>query len=686
MNEKISSKRILVVEDNDDVRSVVTIYLKSKGYIVYEAVDGEEGIEKIISLKPDLLLTDILLPKIDGIDALKKIRSTKEGANIPVVMMSAVLKTRDIKNETANLNIFAFMQKPFKVRDLIEIINSAFLNETTEIIERTPERQSEQINSRNFRKKLTIRTSLTDANPFNETNTKTVEDHIIPIKGTLDKYSIPEILHYIYQNKRTGRLRIVSGSNEKRIYFLNGNPVYSESSIPGETLGAFLIQNNIINADQHKTILQTMSANKIHYGEAMLSLNLLEPNELFKYLELHLREKVTAAFSWFTGQYLFEAGESWKDDIIIARLKSGRIILDGVIQYWSNEKINTLNPFKNKTIKLSSSQHIYPDNEILLSADEVKILQSIKNGQTISQIYREFDKNSKVIQCIFAFYIMDLIEIVNTSNIDNSTNSKAPISIVPPADPETTSKLEQQILKDYIQLRSCDYFTILNVKQTDSPEKIKIEYDKLLNKYPVENLKQIKNELVLDKIGELNRKFTTAYKILSDPEKKKMYIDKLERPTSALSMSPRSKTSLHAPLDYKKLHSQFFDKGLMSLREADFEKALNFFLKADEAEHKPKYSAYIIWSKFLINPKDTLKNTESEFKILLKENSDETLIPYLLGSFYLRLKNKTEAQNYFKKALNIDPQNIDAARQLRILNMRQSTESSGLFDILTKKI
>ena len=76
---------------------------------------------------------------------------------------------------------------------------------------------------------------------------------------------------------------------------------------------------------------------------------------------------------------------------------------------------------------------------------------------------------------------------------------------------------------------------------------------------------------------------------------------------------------------------------------------------------------------------------KKELKDLFHDNPEETLIPYLLGNYYLRLKNAKEAEIFFERALRIDPQNIDAQRQLRILRMRRQTETSGLFDLLKLK-
>ena len=118
-------KRILVVEDNEDVRKIVTIYLGSNGYEVLEAADGLEGLKMAQEEIPDFILFDVLLPRLDGIEALKRLMKAPWGAGVPVIMMSAVLQSKDLMAETAKLNVSFYLQKPFQVRNLLEKIRQA---------------------------------------------------------------------------------------------------------------------------------------------------------------------------------------------------------------------------------------------------------------------------------------------------------------------------------------------------------------------------------------------------------------------------------------------------------------------------------------------------------------------------------------------------------------------------------
>lgn len=82
-------KKVLVVEDFDDVRGMMKVFLEHQGFDVLEAADGFEAVEKAVSKKPDLILMDIAMPVMDGIQATSAIRQHDELAATPIVALTA---------------------------------------------------------------------------------------------------------------------------------------------------------------------------------------------------------------------------------------------------------------------------------------------------------------------------------------------------------------------------------------------------------------------------------------------------------------------------------------------------------------------------------------------------------------------------------------------------------------------
>ncbi|MGN6671282.1 MAG: response regulator [Candidatus Nucleicultricaceae bacterium] len=88
---------ILLVEDNEINSDMLSRRLMKKNYNVIIARDGEEGVEKAFSLKPDIILMDLSLPKIDGWEATRRIKSHKETQSIPLIALTAHAMTDDRK-------------------------------------------------------------------------------------------------------------------------------------------------------------------------------------------------------------------------------------------------------------------------------------------------------------------------------------------------------------------------------------------------------------------------------------------------------------------------------------------------------------------------------------------------------------------------------------------------------------
>ncbi|MBW1812533.1 MAG: response regulator [Deltaproteobacteria bacterium] len=113
-------KTVLVVEDSSTTRAVVKTTLGQMGYRVVEAVDGLEALSKLSAVKPDLILLDIILPKMDGYQILAAIKKKQALKDIPVIMLTAKDKMMDkVKGKLAGSN--EYLTKPFDPNELLDI-------------------------------------------------------------------------------------------------------------------------------------------------------------------------------------------------------------------------------------------------------------------------------------------------------------------------------------------------------------------------------------------------------------------------------------------------------------------------------------------------------------------------------------------------------------------------------------
>jgi len=117
----MSTKTILYVEDNEMNRQIVRDLLKRTAYQLVEAHDGEAGVAKALEIRPDLILMDIQLPKISGMEAMRRLRANAATAATPIIAITSfALSGDDQKAKEAGAT--AYLAKPYSPRDLMALI------------------------------------------------------------------------------------------------------------------------------------------------------------------------------------------------------------------------------------------------------------------------------------------------------------------------------------------------------------------------------------------------------------------------------------------------------------------------------------------------------------------------------------------------------------------------------------
>lgn len=126
----MAANKILVIEDDKNLASILTISLAALGHYVTVAGNGEEGIERFISSRPDLVLLDIGLPGMDGFHVCEKLRQTGRYGHVPIIMLTARAQTAD-KIRGLNAGADDYISKPFDIDELLARIR-AHLNRSLE--------------------------------------------------------------------------------------------------------------------------------------------------------------------------------------------------------------------------------------------------------------------------------------------------------------------------------------------------------------------------------------------------------------------------------------------------------------------------------------------------------------------------------------------------------------------------
>ena len=120
------SARILIVEDNPQNMRLLEMVLRAKGYTLLKATDGEEALDVAMREQPDLIIMDIQLPKMNGLEVTKKLRETPAFRHTPIIAITAYAMKGD-RERVIEFGCNAYLSKPINTRELPETIAGMLL-------------------------------------------------------------------------------------------------------------------------------------------------------------------------------------------------------------------------------------------------------------------------------------------------------------------------------------------------------------------------------------------------------------------------------------------------------------------------------------------------------------------------------------------------------------------------------
>lgn len=119
----MDKKKVLIVDDDVDLLKMLKLRIESEGFEFMSAQDGGEMLEVIKMKRPDVILLDVMLPKVDGYTALREMKKNDEYKDIPVIVLTAKEKKK-VGDLFALEGVSFFVEKPFETKDLLNKIRS----------------------------------------------------------------------------------------------------------------------------------------------------------------------------------------------------------------------------------------------------------------------------------------------------------------------------------------------------------------------------------------------------------------------------------------------------------------------------------------------------------------------------------------------------------------------------------
>jgi len=115
--------KILIIEDNGDLQQLLSLTFTKEGYEVHYAFNGKEGYDKILSIQPDIILLDLMMPVLNGVEVIKLVTTNTSVRDIPIVVMTAHGDRADmLENSIIAYGVREYLRKPFEFAEMKKIV------------------------------------------------------------------------------------------------------------------------------------------------------------------------------------------------------------------------------------------------------------------------------------------------------------------------------------------------------------------------------------------------------------------------------------------------------------------------------------------------------------------------------------------------------------------------------------
>lgn len=121
--------RVLVVDDSDVIRTLITVNLELEGFEVVTAVDGQDALDKVLEVRPDVMTIDVKMPRLDGFDTVERMRADPRTHDLKIAMVTACAQADDLRRGD-EVGVDAYVTKPFDPTTLVRTVRELVEHET----------------------------------------------------------------------------------------------------------------------------------------------------------------------------------------------------------------------------------------------------------------------------------------------------------------------------------------------------------------------------------------------------------------------------------------------------------------------------------------------------------------------------------------------------------------------------
>jgi CheY-like chemotaxis protein len=431
----MAKETVLVIDDSPTILKVVQLVLGKAGYTVLTASDGDEGVEQAREHRPDLILLDFVMPRMNGYQVCRELHQDTELAAIPVVLMSA--KGDQVGDRFVKvMGIVDYITKPFSHDAISEAVGKALArvheqSEATESVDAllpdlAPEARINAAEVQNEARRTALsqlrqnlhlaivrllHEGVEDQAQLEESLAKLLEDEQLEVwlgdmrasapdllgagdaalTGDLEKVPLAEVLVLLSEQQQTGTLSITRGDAQVDVHLLKGKlNLATAAGLPEEfLLGRFILQRDLMPSSELELFLQSRVGNNKLLGHQLVKLGYITADELKEAINQQSTELIYELLRWRQGRFSFREAEKEQPVAADAALA---LSLEGLLM----EGLRRVDDWHIVQRDVGDHEHIFVrEDEALaqlgrgaLSREELAVLELINGKNSTKDVIR----------------------------------------------------------------------------------------------------------------------------------------------------------------------------------------------------------------------------------------------------------------------------------------------------------
>lgn len=353
-------KKILLVEDDPIARKSMERLISSHPRLasieptVVQAASGQQGLAVFVAERPDLIITDLFMPAMDGFTFCRSLREAPFGKAVPIIVISGIYKDPSLASSLSDEVQAHFLPKPIQTDDLIALMR-ACLGEPAEVGASAPPVPQPAGDDDDSATRPTLpQDAIPDLSelgppPGRETpdapaGTISAAPSSPPLAeptsmGALDGKHVAGLIFDLADTDLTGTLSLVHGRVKKDLYVRRGKVVAADSNLRQEALGTLLCAKGVIDETQLTYLLAETKARRHKMGAVLIELGWLSPEEVLQALAAQARKRISDCLRWNEGTFAFHPGDTFGDRIIEHDLDAPNVVFLGLYRSATPESL-----------------------------------------------------------------------------------------------------------------------------------------------------------------------------------------------------------------------------------------------------------------------------------------------------------------------------------------------------------